>query len=133
VVLSPPDQEGTVRVQVGVLKLELKDNQVRVGKEEEKVRERSLGNIASSKASTVSPELDLRGSTVEEAEYQVEKFLDDAYLGGLERVRIIHGKGTGALRQAIQSLLARHPQVESYALGGYREGGSGVTIAVLRK
>ncbi|MDK2784980.1 MAG: mismatch repair protein MutS2 [Bacillota bacterium] len=132
--LNDPDANGNVRVQVGVLKVDLNTSQLRLQEGEKKRREeRSLGALAASKARSISPELDLRGLTVGEAEYRVEKYLDDAHLAGLEKVRLIHGKGTGALRQAVQNLLARHPHVESFSLADYREGGTGVTVAVLKK
>lgn len=132
--LSDPDKDGNVRVQVGVLKLELKTQQVMHRPAEKDGEEkRSVGAIAAQKARSISPELDLRGMTVDDAEYLVEKYLDDARLAGLERVRLIHGKGTGALRQAVQNLLSRHPHVQEFTLAGYREGGAGVTIAILKK
>lgn len=132
--LTDPDANGNALVQVGVLKVDLKTDQLRLREtEKEQRQERSLGALAAAKARNISPELDLRGLTVGEAEYRVEKYLDDARLAGLEKVRLIHGKGTGALRQAVQNLLARHPHVESFALADYREGGTGVTVAVLKK
>ncbi|HHY91775.1 MAG TPA: endonuclease MutS2, partial [Firmicutes bacterium] len=132
--LSAPDAEGNVLVQVGMLKVELKASQVKPRREPKAQRvERAGGVLAASKAQAISPELDLRGLTVEEAEYQVEKYLDDAQLAGLERVRIIHGKGTGALRHAIQTLLAGHPHVDKFTLADYREGGTGVTVAFLKR
>jgi DNA mismatch repair protein MutS2 len=76
-------------------------------------------------------ELDIRGQRVEEALLRVDKYLDDAFLGGLPFVRIIHGKGTGTLRQAVQQRLRSHPLVESQRSGEDGEGGSGVTVAYL--
>ncbi|BCV25269.1 endonuclease MutS2 [Gelria sp. Kuro-4] len=132
--LGSPDAAGNVLVQVGMLKVELKTSELRPRHEAKARREKdAVGALAASKAQAISPELDLRGLTVDEAEYLVEKYLDDARLAGLERVRIIHGKGTGALRQAIQAILARNPHVEKFALADYREGGTGVTVAFLRK
>ena len=96
-------------------------------------REPFVGPIASDKAQTISPELDLRGLTVDDAQYALGKYLDDARLAGLERVRLIHGKGTGVLRQAVQDYLKNHPDIRSYSLAGYREGGTGVTIALLKR
>jgi DNA mismatch repair protein MutS2 len=79
----------------------------------------------------VAPELDLRGLRVEEALDETERYLDRALLAGLERVRLIHGKGTGALRAAVGELLTRHPAVASHRLGGPGEGGDGVTVVEL--
>jgi DNA mismatch repair protein MutS2 len=76
-------------------------------------------------------ELDLRGQTTEEALEKLERYLDSAYLAGLPWVRIIHGKGTGKLRQAVRQALNGHPQVKSFELGGDKEGGDGVTVAKL--
>ncbi|MDK2882357.1 MAG: mismatch repair protein MutS2 [Bacillota bacterium] len=132
--LTDPDANGNVRVQVGVLKIDLRTSQLRLQEtKKDRREEKNLGSIAAAKARSISPELDLRGLTVEEAEYRVEKYLDDAHLAGLEKVRLIHGKGTGTLRQAVQNLLARHPHVERFSLADYREGGTGVTVAVLKK
>ena len=76
-------------------------------------------------------ELDLRGQTTEEALPRLERYLDDAYLVGLPWVRIIHGKGTGALRAAVRDEFQRHPLVASYEPGKEGEGGDGVTVAKL--
>jgi DNA mismatch repair protein MutS2 len=79
----------------------------------------------------VVPELLLLGRTIDEARGLVEKYLDDAFLAGLPTVRLVHGRGTGALRKAIHELLADHPLVESFRIGEPHEGGSGATVAVL--
>jgi DNA mismatch repair protein MutS2 len=76
-------------------------------------------------------ELDLRGQTTEEALTMLERYLESAYLAGLPWVRIIHGKGTGKLRQAVRQALSEHPNVKSFELGGEKEGGDGVTVARL--
>ncbi|MFC2046322.1 Smr/MutS family protein, partial [Chloroflexota bacterium] len=78
-------------------------------------------------------ELDLRGQRVQEILPRVDKYLDDAFLAGLAFVRLIHGKGTGALREAVRQQLREHPLVESHRLGEQGEGGSGVTVAYLTK
>jgi DNA mismatch repair protein MutS2 len=79
----------------------------------------------------VDRELLLRRLTVEEALYQLDQYLYDAFMAGLPSVRIVHGKGTGKLRHAIHESLAKHPLVKSYRLGGYGEGGYGVTVVGL--
>jgi DNA mismatch repair protein MutS2 len=86
-------------------------------------------------SSRASPgmELDLRGWRVEEVLPEVDRYLNDAFMAGLPSVRIIHGKGTGALRQAVREQLAHHPLVKSYASGTRLEGGDGVTVAVLNR
>ena len=77
---------------------------------------------------TVLPELDFRGHRVEEGLRAVDKYLDSAYLAGMNKVSLIHGKGTGVLRDAVRQYLAKHPFVASYRSGDYYEGGTGVTI-----
>ena len=76
-------------------------------------------------------ELHLRRLTVDEALLKLDQYLDDAFMAGLWQVRIVHGKGTGTLRQVVRKELDRHPLVKSYRPGGYGEGGSGVTIVDL--
>lgn len=77
-------------------------------------------------------ELDLRGQRADEALDQLERYLDAAYLARLPYVRIIHGKGTGRLRQAVREALGPHPHVSSFEAGGVSEGGDGVTVAKLQ-
>jgi DNA mismatch repair protein MutS2 len=80
---------------------------------------------------TVSDELHLRHLTLDEALPKLDKYLNDAFMAGLYQVRIIHGKGTGTLRQAVRKKLNKHPLVDSYRHAGYGEGGAGVTIVEL--
>ncbi len=87
------------------------------------------GSIGMSKAATLSTEINLLGRTVDEALSELDKYLDDAYLSHAPSVRIVHGKGTGALRQAVHQYLRRISYVKSFHLGEYGEGDSGVTIA----
>ena len=82
-----------------------------------------------SKSASVSTEINLLGKTVDEAVAELDKYLDDAYLAHLKTVRIVHGKGTGALRNAVQAHLKRLKYVKSFHLGEYGEGDAGVTIA----
>ena len=79
----------------------------------------------------VIDEVHLRRLTVDEALLKLDKYLNDAFMAGLYRVRVVHGKGTGTLRQIVSEQLAKHPLVKSYRLGGYGEGGAGVTIVEL--
>ena len=76
-------------------------------------------------------EVHLRQLTVDEAILKLEQYLNDAFMAGLSQVSIVHGKGTGTLRQVVQGRLANHPLVKSYRLGEYGEGGDGVTVAYL--
>ncbi len=79
----------------------------------------------------VLSEIDLHHMTAGEAAYCLDQYLNDAFMAGKRRVKIIHGKGTGTLRQVVSEKLAAHPLVRSYRLSGYGEGGDGVTIAEL--
>ena len=76
-------------------------------------------------------EIHLRHLTVDEALLKLDKYLNDAFMAGLYRVRVVHGKGAGTLRQIVREQLAKHPLVKSYRPGGYGEGGAGVTIVEL--
>ena len=79
----------------------------------------------------VDRELRIRRLTVDEALFRLEQYLNDAFMAGLPSVRIVHGKGTGILRQAVHDLLSKHPLVKSFRLGDYGEGDYGVTIVEL--
>ena len=94
---------------------------------------RPITALRSNKSLSVSPELDLRGETVESALRIVDKYLDDAFLAGLARCRIIHGKGTGALRNAICSMLDGHTLVKAHYFAPPNDGGDGVTIVDLAR
>ena len=123
-----------VVVQAGIMKVtvEKKDlEQMEVTNEHE--QKKKIKKIARKKARTISSTLDLRGMRYEEARRKTDKYLDDAYLAGLGKVEIIHGKGTGALRKGIHDLLDGHHHIEEYRLGKESEGGMGVTIAKLKK
>jgi DNA mismatch repair protein MutS2 len=84
------------------------------------------------KAKAISPEINLLGCTVDEACLTLDKYLDECYLAGLGEVRIVHGKGTGALRQGVQAFLKTNPHVKSYRIGSIGEGDTGVTIVTLK-
>ena len=85
------------------------------------------------KVAAMNPEVDLRGMDSVEAICVLERYLDEAMRGNVKSVRIIHGKGTGVLRQRVQASLKKNPQVKSFRLGVYGEGEDGVTIATLKK
>ena len=93
----------------------------------------NTGKIKMSKSFSVSTEINLLGKTVDEALAELDKYLDDAYLAHLPSVRIVHGKGTGALRTAVQNHLRRVKYVKSFRLGEFGEGDAGVTIAEFKK
>lgn len=128
-ILEKPNAQGDVSVQAGIMKITVKlsDLQRLAPKPEVKVKSQAVTNVGKGKGATIRSELDLRGLTIDEALPQVDKYLDDAFLASLSKVLIIHGKGTGALRQAIAEQLKTHPHVKNYRLGDPNEGGSGVT------
>lgn len=133
-VITLPDDKGNFQVRVGIMKLNtnLKDVRVRQENKETQKQKKSSGTQSFSKTMSLSPELDVRGETVDSAVLLIDKFLDDAILSSLGQVRIIHGKGTGLLRQGIHSYLKRLSYVKSYRLGVFGEGDSGVTIVELK-
>lgn len=135
-VSSLPDAKGNLFVQCGILRTStnIKDL-VRI--EEATITAPNLqktgsGKIQMSKSFSISPEINLLGKTVDEALAALDKYLDDAYLAHLESVRVVHGKGTGALRNAVQQHLRRVKYVKSFRQGEYGEGDAGVTIVVFK-
>lgn len=134
-VIQPPGDTGETIVQVGIMKVTVKAAQLK--KLEEAVEIRPVNRkkqVDLQKSKEMSSELLLLGKTVEEACEAIDKYLDDAYMISLERVRIVHGKGTGALRRGVQEYLRTHPMVKSFHGAEPREGGFGVTIVdVVRK
>jgi len=127
--------DGTLELQAGIMKVSAKQSEVRVvdgGKVTiPKPKPQSAPTVTISSEAAKS-EIDLRGMTAEEAVTLVERFIDTAQRRHIEQVRIIHGKGTGVLRQAVQQCLRRSPQVKSFRLGRYGEGETGVTVAELK-
>ena len=133
-VLSLPDKKGDFQVQVGILKMNVNKKNVKLirDKEEESSQVRVREVIKSRKSQNVKNEIDLRGTNVEEAIVEIDKYLDDAYLFGHKEVRLIHGKGTGALRKGVQNYLHRQKHVKSFRDGSFSEGGLGVTVVELK-
>ena len=97
----------------------------------DKVEQRSK-TIISSKSKTIKNEIDLRGRNIEEAILELDKYIDDTYIAGLKEVYVIHGKGTGALREGLQSYFRRHRLIKSHRVGKYGEGGTGVTVLEMK-
>ena len=131
IIISMPDHKGEVQVEAVIMKINLKLNDLRKGEKtkEEKVRKKREVKL---NLRSVESRLDLRGLDAEEACYRTDKYLDEAYMANLGEVTIVHGKGTGILRKAINDMLKRHPHVKSYRLGAYGEGGDGVTMVELK-
>ncbi|MCS6863098.1 MAG: Smr/MutS family protein, partial [Abditibacteriales bacterium] len=134
VLLTPPDVDGRVKVRVGAMAVEVETRDVRPAPPEtQSVNTAALSALRHTKAFSVPPEIYLRGLTVEEALTRLDKYLDDAVLGEVSPVRIVHGKGTGALREAIHAYLRHHPSVTSFHTADLSDGGDGVTVAHLRE
>ena len=134
VVLATPDKNGTAEIQVGSVKMRVKVQDLRLlEKKKEKPKDTVVRRNTESRMTAASDtRCDLRGLTVEEALATLDLFLDSMTMSGLSEVTIIHGKGTGALRAAVQQHLKKHPQVKTYRLGTFGEGENGVTIATLK-
>ncbi len=132
-VIALPDSKGMVMVQMGILRSKLPMSDLEIIPEQTtavklKNTKTNTGKIKMSKSSAISPEINLLGLTVDEAVCELDKYLDDAYLAHLEQVRVVHGKGTGALRAGVHQYLKRQKHVKSYRLGEFGEGDAGVTI-----
>ncbi|HCX63731.1 MAG TPA: endonuclease MutS2, partial [Eubacteriaceae bacterium] len=131
IVLDSPDKDGKVTVQAGIMKLQLPVSDLtKIEEQKQKPKGTSGGKVR--KAMDVRPSIDVRGMNIEEAIMDVEKYIDDAYLSNLKTVTVIHGKGTGKLREGLHKAFKRHKQVDSYRIGGFREGGDGATIVTLK-
>ncbi|WDV47336.1 endonuclease MutS2 [Clostridiaceae bacterium M8S5] len=131
-VIELPDESGNVLVQVGIMKVKINLSNLQLAKNEEnKDIVKSTKKFIKSKTRGVKMNIDIRGKTIEEAMLDVDKYLDDAYISNLGMVTIIHGKGTGALRQGIRQLLKSHKHVKTYKQGAFSEGGTGVTVVEL--
>ena len=136
VVMARPDKDGMVEVRAGILKTKVPLSGLKapdkLAKPREKPVRRSHTRVQLDHDRKASMELNLLGYTVEEAIGEVDRFLDGALMRGQHTVYIIHGMGTGALRAGIQKHLRTHRQVKSFRLGGYGEGGAGVTVVELK-
>lgn len=136
-IASRPDSRGNVTVQMGILRSQVNISDLEIIEEPspyapKRLNRTSKGRIGMSKSMSVSPEINLLGRTVDEAVAELDKYLDDALLSHLDTVRVVHGKGTGALRKGIHEYLRRQKHVRSYHLAEFGEGDAGVTIVELK-
>ena len=133
-VLQPPDKDGkTALVQAGIIQTRVPVSNLRLLNEKPvKKPQGSVTRIVNRANVRAAMELDVRGQTSDEALMNVDQFIDSAVLAGINMLTIIHGKGTGALRAAVQQHLKRHPNVKSFRLGTFGEGEAGVTIVELK-
>lgn len=133
---SLPDAKGNLFVMLGIMRTKVKLTDLEKIDEVEitapGVKKSSTGKLRMEKSSTATTEINLLGMTVDEACMELEKFIDNAYMAHLPSVRIVHGKGTGALRKGVQQYLRRNKHVKTFRLGEYGEGDAGVTIAELK-
>ena len=131
-----PDAKGNLFVQCGIIRSQVNVKDLVLVDEETitspKLQRSNSSKIKMSKSYSISPEINLLGKTVDEAVSLMDKYLDDAYLAHLPSVRVVHGKGTGALRNAVHSHLKRLKYVKEFRLGEYGEGDSGVTIVTFK-
>lgn len=134
-VTALPDSSGHVTIKTGIMKVKIGIEDLSLDTTEEKPKQqikKYATGFKNNKAKDISPQVDLRGLMALEAIDKLDKYLDDAYLAGLTQVTIIHGKGTGALRNAVQEYLRTNRRIKSYRAGIYGEGEAGVTIAELK-
>jgi len=135
-VLSLPDDKGNLFVQIGAMKLAVNLSGITVVQENvsDKDREKAkYSKLKKTKAMSVPMSINVIGKALDEAEIEVDKYIDDAFLAGLETVQIIHGRGAGILRDGLGKMLKRNKNVKSIRLGEYKEGGDGVTVVTLKK
>ncbi|NLG33326.1 MAG: endonuclease MutS2 [Syntrophomonadaceae bacterium] len=131
-VVEEPNSQGEVLVQVGLLRVSVNRNQVYKYESREEKLTRYKNQTFLEKAKSISKEIDVRGKSAEEALIDIEKYLEDANLVGLNSVYIIHGKGTGVLRKAVRNYLKDHSYVKSFRDGNREEGSYGVTVVELK-
>lgn len=132
-VASLPDAQGNLTVQAGIMKVNVNiKNLMLVKPKEAFTQEVKVTRSFAAKATGMKAEIDLRGNNVEEASMVLDKYIDDAILANLKTVRIIHGKGTGALRNGLLDYFKQHRHIKSFKMAEYNEGGSGVTVLELK-
>ncbi|RKN66098.1 endonuclease MutS2 [Paenibacillus ginsengarvi] len=126
--------ESEATVQLGILKMKVNKADLELIKQAPAVKpvQPVSASVKRSRDENVRTELDLRGSNLEEAMIETDRFLDESFLNGFGQVYVIHGKGTGVLRTGLQDYFKRHKHVKSYRLGNYGEGGAGVTVVELK-
>lgn len=134
---SLPDSRGNITVQMGILRSQVNISDLEIIEDQDSyapknMKRTSKGKLKMSKSLSVRPEINLLGKTVDEAVSELDKYLDDALLSHLNTVRVVHGKGTGALRKGIHEYLRRQKHVKSYRLAEFGEGDAGVTIVELK-
>ncbi len=134
-IVSLPDGKGNLQVQVGMMKVGVNIKDIMLidqPKPKKKPKASGYGSLYKKKTGNVSISIDVRGKNLDDAVMDVEKYIDDAFISGLEEVTVIHGRGEGILRKGLQEMFKRHRNVKSFRKGGYNEGGDGVTVLKLK-
>ena len=127
------EKNGSVALKAGIMNMTAREDELLLLDEESARKKKETGNVSSSaRIMHIAPEIDLRGMESLEAVLAAERYIDSAVMAKQKTVTIIHGKGTGALREAVQQMLKRNKLVKSYRLGRYGEGESGVTVVELK-
>ena len=135
-ILSLPDEKGNLMINIGALKVKARlQDLINEGKDRKPQAKSSskYGSLLRSKSSSVSASINVMGKNLEDALADVEKYLDDVYMAGLDMVSIIHGRGGGILKDGIRQMLKRKKYVDSYGAASYNDGGEGVTIVRMKK
>ena len=137
-ILSLPDEKGNLMINIGALKIKARLQDLMLineGKDRKPQAKSSskYGSLSRSKSSSVSASINVMGKNLEDALADVEKYLDDVYMAGLDMVSIIHGRGGGILKDGIRQMLKRKKYVDSYGAASYNDGGEGVTIVRMKK
>ncbi|WP_290773910.1 endonuclease MutS2 [Anaerofustis sp.] len=126
------DNKDNVFIQAGIIKTKISLSKIEHSKREQEQVRKTAVKFSNTKAKTIEPSLDIRGMYADDAVIKVEKYLDDAYLANLKVVTIIHGKGTGVLKNTVTDLLKHHSYVKKFRFGGISEGGDGATVVTLK-
>jgi DNA mismatch repair protein MutS2 len=132
-VISDPDNQQNVMVQIGLIKMKVKKSDlIKIKSDEEVKQKNNTSRMVKLKTSSISPLIDLRGLNLDEALLELDKYLDDAFMSNLNEIQVIHGKGMGILREGVTQFLKKHKHVKESRLGSFNEGGDGVTIVTFR-
>lgn len=131
-VLKPADAKGEVLVQAGIMKLSIPLNDIRPVEQQKKKPQPTAAKVTLTQDRGNALSIDLRGSMVDDACMELDRFIDNALITGIYEFYVVHGKGTGALRTGVQQYLKNHPRVKTYRIGAYGEGDAGVTVVTLK-